>query len=64
MLIGLNIENCVDLEPGLREVMIGLNTMELGWQFAIFYQMLNKIAEALISGKDVDLNSDEHRNAE
>ena len=54
------IENCVDLEPGLREVMIGLNTMELGWEFAISYEILNKIADDLIADKEIDLNSAEY----
>lgn len=35
--------------------------MELGPEFAISYDMLNKIADDLIAGKEVDLNSDEYR---
>jgi hypothetical protein len=35
--------------------------MELGEQFVISYEMLNKIADDLISGKNVDLNAKEYR---
>jgi len=48
------------VEPGLRKIMLDLNKMELGPEFAISYDMLNKIADDLIAGKDVDLNSDEY----
>jgi hypothetical protein len=54
------LEHCEQLEPGLRKVMLDLNTMELGPEFAISYRMLNKIADDLIACKDVDLNSEEY----
>jgi hypothetical protein len=57
------LEHCSDLEPGLRKIMLDLNTMELGSEFAISYNILNKIADDLISGKAVDLNSEEYREA-
>ena len=49
------------LDGNLLQVMLDLNTMELGEQFAISYEMLNKIADDLIAGKDIDLNDDEYR---
>lgn len=55
------LEHCECLEPGLRKIMLDLNTMELGSEFAISYSMLHKIADDLIAGKDVDLNSEEYR---
>jgi hypothetical protein len=55
------LENCDAIEPGLRKIMLDLNTMELGPEFAISYEMLSKIADDLIAGKSVDLNSEEYR---
>lgn len=55
------IENCEELEPGLRRIMLDLSMLELGPDFAFSYAMLNKIADDLIAGKKVDLNSDEYR---
>lgn len=52
---------CTDVDTELLQVMLDLNTMELGEQFAISYEMLNKIADDLIAGKTVDLNSEEYR---
>jgi hypothetical protein len=49
------------VEADLLKVMLDLNTMELGPEFAISYRMLNKIADDLIACKDVDLNSEEYR---
>lgn len=54
-------EHIENLEPGLRKIMLDINTMELDDQWAISYKMLNKIADALIAGKDVDLNLAEYR---
>lgn len=48
----------------LLQLMLGLNTMELGDEFAISYEMLNKIADDLIAGKDIDLNAKEYREKE
>jgi hypothetical protein len=49
----------VDAE--LLQLMLHINTMELGEEFAISYDMLNKIADDLIAGKNVDLNAKEYR---
>jgi hypothetical protein len=54
-------EYCDQLEPGLRRAMIDLATMSNGPEFAISYEMLNKITDDLIAGKDVDLNAEEYR---
>lgn len=54
------LECPVETEPDLLKVMLDLNTMELGDQFAISYKMLNKIADDLIAGKIVDLNSNDY----
>ena len=35
------------------ELLLYLNTMELGYQFAISYKKLNQIADDLIAGKEV-----------
>lgn len=50
-----------ELDPGLTQLMLDLATMEDGDEFAISDKMLNKIADDLIAGKDVDLNADEYR---
>lgn len=55
------LEHCGNLENKLSEVMIGLNAMELGQEFERTPTVLNRIADALIAGKDVDLNSKEYR---
>lgn len=55
------LEHIENYEQGLRKIMLDLNTMELGDDFAISYEMLNKIADDLISGKDIDLNAKEYR---
>ena len=55
------LEYCRYLKADLSQVMLDLNTMELGEQFAISYDMLNKIAEDLIADKNVDLNAKEYR---
>ena len=55
------LECCGHLDVGLLQVMLDLNTMEIGPEFSISYRMLDKIADDLISGKTVDLNSDEYR---
>jgi len=54
----LKCSSSVDVE--LLQIMLDLNTMELGDQFAISYKMPNKIADDLIVGKDVDLNSEDY----
>jgi hypothetical protein len=53
-----NIEN---FESGLRKIALDLNIMEDNPQFELPYRILNKIADDLIAGKDVDLNAKEYR---
>jgi hypothetical protein len=55
------LDHCGQLEPGLSQVMLGLNTMELGSEFARSYKILNKIADDLIARKEINLNSTEYR---
>ena len=55
------LEHCGNLEPGLTTIILGLNTMELGSEFAISYATLNKIGDDLIAGKNIDLNAAEYR---
>tara|TARA_R110000868_G_scaffold52978_2_gene166835 strand:+ start:21955 stop:22230 length:276 start_codon:yes stop_codon:yes gene_type:complete len=49
-----------DFEGNLDQVLLDLNTMELGDEYSGLYKSLNKIAEDLILGKDVDLNLKEY----
>ena len=49
------------VDAKLLQLMLHLNTMELGNEFAISYEMLNKIADDLIADKDVDLTTKEYR---
>lgn len=55
------LEYCRYLNSDLSQVMLDLTAMELREQFVISYEMLNKIAEDLIAGKNVDLNAKEYR---
>lgn len=48
-------EHVTDLEHGVRTIALTLNTMEDGPEFAFTYEELNKIADDLIAGKDVQL---------
>jgi hypothetical protein len=49
------------LDNSLLDTMIGLTTLELGPEFARSYETLNKIADDLIAGKDINLNAPEYR---
>jgi hypothetical protein len=42
------------------ELLSSLAMMELGSEFAFSYPMLNKIADDLIVGKEIDINSPEY----
>ena len=53
-------EHCDQLEPELTQTMWDLASMSNGPEFAISYEMLNKIADDLIVGKNVDLNAEEY----
>ena len=43
----------IDLD--LRDILLTLNTMELGPEFAYSYEELDQIADDLIAGRDVNL---------
>jgi len=42
-------------DPGFDDILLTLNTMEDGPEFAFTYEELNQIADDLIEGKDVKL---------
>ena len=44
-----------EIDDMLEEMLITLNTMELGPEFAFSYEKLNQIADDLIAGKEVKL---------
>jgi hypothetical protein len=48
-------EHVTDLEHDVRAIALTLNTMEDGPEFAFTYEELEKIADALIAGKEVNL---------
>lgn len=50
------LEHIEDIDLDFRNILLTLNTMELGPEFAFTYEELNKIADDLISGKMVNLN--------
>lgn len=50
-----------DIDLDFGEVLLTLNTMELGPEFAFSYAMLDKISDDLIAGKKVDLTTSEYR---
>jgi len=54
-------EYCSQIDNNLLQVMLDLQALEEGPEFAISYEMLNKIVDDLIAGKDVDLNEAEYR---
>ena len=45
-----------DVEPGLDDILLTINTMEDGPEFIFTYDELNQIADDLISGKPVNLS--------
>ena len=49
------LEYIEDIDLGFRNILLTLNTMEDGSEFAFTYQELNKIADDLIAGNDLDL---------
>ena len=55
------LECSEQVDAHLLQVILDLSKMELGEQFALSYEILGKIADDLIAGKDVDLNSAEYR---
>lgn len=48
-------------DDGLDDILLTLNTMELGSEFAFPYAMLNKLADDLIAGKEIDTTLNEYR---
>lgn len=44
-----------DIDLDFRDLLLTLNTMEDGPEFAFTYEELNQIADDLIAGKDVKL---------
>ncbi len=49
-------DHITDVEHDVRRIALTLNTMEDGPEFAFTYKELQKIADELIAGKDVNLN--------
>ena len=49
------LEHIDDVDLKFRDILLALNTMEDGPEFAFTYEELEKIADALIAGKDVKL---------
>lgn len=50
------IEHIEDIDLDFVNILLTLNTMELGPQFAFSYEELDKIADDLIAGRPVDLS--------
>lgn len=49
------LENVGDIESDFEDILLALNTMELGSEFEFTYEELNQIADDLIAGKPVNL---------
>jgi hypothetical protein len=49
------LEYIKDIDLDFREILLTLNGMEDGPEFAFTYEELNQIADNLIAGKDVKL---------
>lgn len=49
------IEHIEDIDLDFREILLTLNGMEDGPEFAFTYEELNEIADDLIAGKDVQV---------
>ncbi len=47
------MKNMPDIDDEFRRFLLDMSTMEEGPQFALPYEMLHQIADALIAGKDV-----------
>lgn len=48
------IEYIEDIDLDFRDILLHLNRLELGPEFAISYEKLNKIADSMIEGKDYE----------
>ena len=49
------INHIQDIDNAFRNILLTLNYMELGPEFAFSYEELNQIADDLIAGKEVKL---------
>ena len=49
------LKNINDIDLNFRDILLALNTMEDGPEFAFTYKELEQIADDLISGKQVKL---------
>jgi len=49
------LEYIDDIDLEFRDILLTLNTMELGPEFEFTYEELNKIADDLIAGREVNL---------
>ncbi len=49
------MDHCHEIDKTFRDMLLTLNTMELGPEFAFSYEKLNQIADDLIAGKEVKL---------
>jgi len=47
------LENICDIDLDFRDILLTLNTMEDGPEFAFTYDELNKISDDLIAGKEI-----------
>jgi ADP-glucose pyrophosphorylase len=45
-----------DIDSDFKDILLALNGMEFGPEFAFTYERLNEIADALIAGNDVSLD--------
>lgn len=55
--MGLDVNNSIEF----LWLLLDLNRLELGPDFFISHDILNKIADNLIAGKSLDLNSYEYK---
>ena len=49
------MDHIQDIDNAFRSILLTLNKMELGPEFAFSYEKLNQIADDLIAGKEVKL---------
>ena len=49
-------EHLDDIDKDFEDILLTLNKMELGPEFAFTYERLYEIADALIAGNDVNLD--------
>lgn len=49
------LQHIEDIDLEFRDILLRLNTMELGQEFEFSYEELEKIANDLIAGRDVNI---------